>query len=448
MRALLPKKLIALANDCPAPLYAVGGSVRDFLAGMQRKSGKPDWDITSTMPVETLEKIAREHGFEIKSCYKNTGTLKLKCGDGEDYEYTRFRSDKYVRGIHTPTEIFFTEDITLDAKRRDFTANAVYYHIQADEFIDPLDGITAIRERRLSTVAPAKKVFGEDGLRLMRLARFCAELGFTPDSDCLLGATKNASLIKDIAPERIFAELSAILVADEKYGVKDGHFRGLQILDTTRVLDEIIPELTLGRNLTQRKDFHDYDVLNHSFHSVLHADISVRLPAFLHDIGKPLCHFRDGTSYLHPQEGEILCERVLKRLKAPKKTIDKVKRLTLLHMYDLNGQVREPKLRRFLVENYDILDELLLVKQADYSGCKDDLSVAPTVKKWKELLEKMRKEKVPFSLKEMAIKGDELLSVNIPKASISTILKKLLLHLAVNPEDNTKERLLLLATKL
>ena len=100
------------------------------------------------------------------------------------------------------------------------------------------------------------------------------------------------------------------------------------------------------------------------------------------------------------------------------------------------------------MENYDILDELLLVKQADYSGCKDDLSVAPTVIKWKALLEKMRKEKVPFSLKEIAIKGDELLSVNIPKASISTILKKLLLHLAVNPEDNTKERLLLLATKL
>jgi tRNA nucleotidyltransferase (CCA-adding enzyme) len=285
-------------------------------------------------------------------------------------------------------------------------------------------------------------------LRLLRLARFCAELGFTPDNDCLLGAKQNASLIRDIAPERIFAELSAILVADRKYGVKNGHYIGFKILDETRVLDEILPELTLGRGLKQRADFHNYDVLEHSLHTLLHADISIRLPALLHDIAKPLCHFRDGTSYLHPQEGAELCKKVLARLKAPKKTIEKVAKLTLLHMYDLNGLVKEAKLRRFLVENYQILDELLLVKQADFSGCKDDVSVAPTVKKWKALLSKMKQENVPFSLKELAVKGDELLALGIQKNAVSTTLYKLLMHLAVNPKDNKKEKLLSLATKL
>ena len=448
MRKVIPDNLIALASVCNPPLYIVGGSVRDFLSAQPRKKGNIDWDICSPTCVDDFIPLAKQCGLEIKSVYKNTGTVKLKSPSGEEYEYTQFRSDKYIRGTHTPVEVFFTNDITLDAKRRDFTANAVYYDIQADRFIDPLDGITAIKEKRLTTVAPAKKVFGEDGLRLLRLARFCAELGFTPDEDCLLGAKENAFLIRDIAPERIFAELSAILVADAKYGVKDGHYRGLKILDETRVLDEILPELTLGRNLKQRPDFHNYDVLEHSLRAFLHADISVRLPALLHDIGKPLCHFRDGTSYLHPQEGAELCRKVLHRLKAPKKTAERVAKLTLLHMYDLQGQVRETKLRRFFVENYDFLDDLLLLKQADFSGCKDDLSIAPTVKRWKQLLAQMKKEKVPFTLKEMAIKGNDLLALGIANGEISQTLYKLLMHLAINPQDNNKEKLLLLASKL
>lgn len=448
MKTILPENLISLAKACDKPLYLVGGSVRDFLSGMPKKTGNIDWDICSPTPVEEFRALAEKHAFEIKSCYKNTGTLKLKSADGQEYEYTRFRSDKYIRGTHTPVEVYFTDDICLDAKRRDFTANAVYYDIQADKFVDPLDGITAIKEKRLSTVAPSKKVFGEDGLRLLRLARFCAELGFTPDEKCLIGAKENAKLIRDIAPERIFTELSAILVADTKYGVKDGHYRGFKILDETRVLDEIIPELTLGRGLTQRADFHNYDVLEHSLHALLHADVSVRLPALLHDIAKPLCHFRDGTSYLHPQEGEKLCEKVLTRLKAPKKTVERTAKLTLYHMYDLNCQVREVKLRRFLVENYAILAELLLVKQADFSGCKDDLSIAPTVARWKNLLAQMKKEKVPFTLKEMAVNGDDLLAVGMKKSVISQTLYKLLMHLAVNPQDNNKEKLLSLAPKL
>lgn len=448
MREILPDNLIALANACDKPLYIVGGSVRDFLSQKRRLSGKTDWDICSPTSVDEFLSLAKRCGFEIKSAYKNTGTIKLKSADGQEYEYTQFRSDKYIRGKHTPVEVYFTDDILLDAKRRDFTVNAIYYDIQADKLIDPLDGITAIKEKRLTTVAPSKKVFGEDGLRLLRLARFCAELGFTPDTECLFGARENAFLIRDIAPERIFSELSAILVADTKYGVKDGHYQGFKILDETRVLDEIIPELTLGRGLTQRADFHNYDVLEHSFRALLHADKRVRLPALLHDIAKPLCHFRDGTSYLHPQEGAELCKKVLTRLKAPKKTIEKVAKLTLLHMYDLNGMVREAKLRRFLVENYAILDELLLVKQADFSGCKDDLSVAPTVKKWKDLLTQMKREKAPFTLKELSINGDDLLALGVEKHLISTKLKALLFHLAVNPKDNKKEKLSLLVTKL
>ncbi len=439
MRKILPKNLILLAKQTPQPLYVVGGSVRDYLAGLV--SDTQDWDICSPMPAETFAQIAEENGFVVKSIYRNTGTVKLQDCDKNDYEYTCFRSDKYVRGIHVPVEIYFTNDIELDCRRRDFTCNAIYYDVAADSYADPLDGIGAIREKRLTTVAPAQKVFGEDGLRLMRLARQAAQLGFEPDAETKSGAQENAHLIRDISPERIYTELCMILSADQKHGVLDGHYQGLRLLSEIGVLDEILPELTLGRNMAQRADFHNYDVLEHSLRAVLYADCNIRLAALLHDVGKPACTLRYGTTYAHPQEGEEIAKKILERLKAPKKTIERVCKLVALHMYDLDCNTGTSKLRRFLVKNRDCVEDLLALKQADFSACKDDLSIAPTVRRWTELLAVMQAEHVPFSLKELAVNGNDLRTLDIPPHHISEILQKLLEYTAVTPQDNEKERL-------
>lgn len=445
MRSILPQNLIKLAQNCPAPLYVVGGSVRDFLAGLSAKGGS-DFDLCSAMDGELFAKAAQKSGFSITATYKNTGTVKLSDKQtNAEYEYTRFRSDKYVRGVHTPVETCFTDDIKLDAKRRDFTANAVYYDVQKDDFVDPLQGIPAIKEKRLTTVAPATKVFGEDGLRLMRLARQSAQLGFTPDDDCFNGATQNAALIRDISPERIFAELSAILTADEKYGNIGGVYTGLSLLDKTRVLDEIIPELTLGRDMRQRPDFHKYDVLEHSLRACAYAKKEIRLAALLHDVGKPLCFLRDGNTHAHPDEGATIASEILRRLKAPTRTIEKTKKLIALHMYDFDCKTGENKLRRFFAENYAILDDLLSLKQADYSACMDDFSPAPTVIKWQTLLDRLKAERAPLSLKELAVNGKDLLNADLPAPLLGKLLHKLLLHCVCNPQDNEKTRLLKLA---
>ncbi len=445
MRAILPESLYTLAQNAPTPVYVVGGSVRDFLAKRQPLSGETDWDISSPMPVQTFLDLAKRCRFTVRAVYKNTGTIKLQDERGVDFEYSTFRSDKYVRGVHTPVEIFFTEDITLDARRRDFTANAVYYDIQKEAFVDPLGGIAAIRERRLTTVAPAQKVFGEDGLRLMRLCRQAATLGFTPDHDCLTGAQANAALIDDISPERVFAELIAILSADEKYGEPQGHYRGVKLLDEIGVLEKILPELTLGRGMRQRADFHQYDVLEHSLRACLYARQDVRLAALLHDVGKPFCALRDGNSFAHPNEGERLVKALLTRFKAPRRVIDETAALTKWHMYDFNGKTSENKLRRFLVEHYDLLDKLLAVKQADFSACMDNLSVAPTCARWQTLLATMQKEGVPMTKKGLAVTGNDLLALNLPPHKIAATLHALLMHTAITPKDNTKARLCRLA---
>lgn len=443
IREILPENLIALAKICPKPLYVVGGTVRDFLANLTTKT--KDWDICSPMPAEEFSSYAEKAGLLVKSVYKNTGTVKICDTQGEEYEYACFRSDKYIRGTHRPTETFFTDDIRLDALRRDFTANAVYYDIQKESFCDPLDGITAIKERRLSTVAPAEKVFGADGLRLMRLARQSAQTGFTPDEECLRGASVNAKLIDDVSPERIYTELTAILQADKKCGNTDGPYQGLQILERTGVLARILPELTLGKGMKQRSDFHNHDVLEHTLRAVKYADPKIRLSALLHDIGKPYCMQTEGKYHNHPIEGKGIAREILHRLKAPKKTVDTVCELVFWHMYDMDCKTGENKLRRFLVLHADILEELLLLKQADYTACKDDFSPAPTCLRWQELLRRMREEKVPFSLRELAINGKDLLAIGIEPKYLSTILHALWLHLAVCPKDNEKERLKKLA---
>ena len=447
MREIIPQQLKPLAKACPTPLYLVGGSVRDYLAKLSPTIH--DWDVCAPLSAEEFSALAKELGFFVQAVYRNTGTVKFS--DGEtDYEYSCFRSDKYVRGTHVPVEIFFTDDIVLDAKRRDFTANAVYYDIAQEKFVDPLGGIPAIQEKRLTTVDSAAKVFGEDGLRLMRLARQAAQLGFEPDEACLLGATENAHLIKDISPERIFEELITILTADQKCGVQDAPYHGVQILEKTGVLAHILPELTLGKGMAQRADFHKYDVLEHSFRALKYAEredegYPLRLAALLHDIGKPFCTLRDGNSYEHPVEGARLAKEILTRLKAPKKVVERIPALIEWHMYDLDCKARETKLRRFFVTHFSLLEDLLKLKQADFSACMDDTSKAPTCARWEAMLQKMKAENAPFTLKQLAISGTDLLALGIPPKHIATLLNQLLLHTCCHPSENEKQRLLKLA---
>ncbi len=449
MQKLLPQELKTLATLCPTPLYVVGGSVRDFLAGLT--PAKQDLDICAPCSAEEFAALATKQGFSVKAIYRNTGTVKLMGAESE-YEFSSFRSDEYVRGTHTPVSVFFTTDITLDARRRDFTCNAVYYDIAKDQFVDPLDGITAIREKRMTTVDDAKKVFGEDGLRLMRLARQAAQLGFTPDKECLAGAKQNAALIADVSVERIFEELVAILIADQKCGVVGAPYHGLRLLQETGVLAHILPELALGDGLAQRADFHKYDVLEHSFRAVLYMEkldkrYPLRLAALLHDVGKPTCMLREGNAHGHAEEGVALAAQILTRLKAPNRITYYVLWLIEWHMYDFNCQTGENKLRRFFVKNGLKLQDLLLLKQADFSACTDDTSTAPTCERWDSLLRQMSREHVPFSLKKLAVNGKALAAIGIPAPHIARVLDALLQHTAVCPQDNREGRLLRLAVE-
>lgn len=437
MKDLISPKLRRLAELCPYPLYVVGGKARDYLAGFPDGT---DTDLCAPAPLDDFLPRAECAGYRAESVYRNTGTVKLRA-EGEEIEFASFRSDEYVRGEHSPARTFFTDDIALDARRRDFKCNAVYYDIVRGEWVDPLGGIEDIRARRITTVAPAEKVFSEDGLRLMRLARIAAQTGFKPSADCLSGAKANCALIRDVHAERVRTELDLILHADRKYGRSRAQYEGLKILEETGVLAVVLPELVAGKGVKQREDFHKYDVLEHSLRAAAYADEEVRLAALLHDIGKPYCMKTVHSFIGHETEGARMAEEVCERLKVPKQLAEETVRLIALHMYDLRGDARENKVRKFILANYDLFDKLLALKQADFSACKDDFSRAPSVVKLQSIERKMREEGVPFTLKELDLRGDVLLADGFPPESVGTVLARLLADCAIGAVPNEREKL-------
>lgn len=442
---VVSEKLISLAEKLSRPLYIVGGRVRDCLANLNTKS--IDTDLSAPISAEEFSRAAEDLGIKTDATYKNTGTVKITV-DGEWCEFTSFRSDEYIRGEHRPAATYFTDDINLDARRRDFKCNAVYYDICAGKFVDPLGGIEDIKDKKISTVAPAKKVFGEDGLRLMRLARIAAQTGFVPDAECLNGAKENAGLIKDISAERIYTELAAILTSDLKYGCADGPYRGLKILQEIEVLEKILPELTAGAGLNQRKDFHKYDVLEHSLRAVKYSPAEVRFAALLHDIGKPCCYEKSGRFVGHEEEGARLARNICARLKVSKNLTEETAELIALHMYDIRCDAKISKARKFIVKNYALFDKLLMLKQADYSACKDEMDIAPFVKKYTEIINEMKSEGVPFTLKELKLKGDMLIKAGFAPANVGTTLENLLYDCCTGQVENDAEKLLARAVKI
>lgn len=400
------------------PLYFVGGAVRNRLLNLPVK----DYDLAGAVPSEkflgSLGKIAKKASRKLFTC-----VVEL---DGFKFEYTPFRIDSYKGGTHKPEKVTFTLDLEKDALRRDFTCNAVYMEVMTGKIVDPLGGIKDIENKVLRACDIPDKVLGEDGLRLMRLVRFSSELGFSIENKTLESAKKNAALIKDIAPERIREELDKILLADTAYGIKNAHSRGLELLADTGVMAYILPEIYEGKGVEQRKDFHKYDVLGHTIKTVEFAPPEVRLAALFHDAAKPYCMKKQGNMHGHDRAGSFMARDILTRLRYPKEVIQNVSALVELHMYDLKNQAKDITLRRFIQTYYPHIPDLLKLKQADYLGGGLAQGESPNASRIKAVMDEMREKKIPFTVKELAVGGSDLIELKIPEAKRTEALKAVL----------------------
>ena len=219
------------------------------------------------------------------------------------------------------------------------------------------------------------------------------------------------------------------------------------MLSDIGVLDRILPELTVGRGMAQRADFHNYDVFTHGLRAVLYAKPRIRLVALLHDVGKPQVWRETGKFHNHDKEGSLMAQEILARLKAPVAVRRNASRLIALHMFDMDGKARKQTLRAFLVRNFDCIEELLALLQADFSACKDDTSVCPTVVRWQAELQQMQEEGVPFGIKDLAVTGDDLAQLGYKGKQIGEELQRLLSICVGDPTRNQREVLLAISQK-
>ncbi len=460
-------QLARLFIEAGAALYAVGGMPRNA----QLHLPPSDMDICSKMLPEDVLSLCKAHNYKCIPKALQFGTVELHAGEYH-FEHTTFRGDVYGEGgTHRPEAVRLGTAIEDDAFRRDFTCNALYADILTGELIDPTGGIEDIKKHliRATSKDPAV-ILQDDGLRVLRLVRFACELGFTIEDATWRAACENVGGLKDIAWERKRDEFNKILLSDIRYpalteGQPSPVLRGLTLLYEMGALPYLIPELLEGDGIAQRPQYHAYDVLHHNFHTCAEAPptLTMRLTGLLHDIGKPAAlrekglppdaggHAENPTALLphgttpmlgHDILGAPISRVIMERLRYPATLIDEVAFLVEQHMYDLNGRARETTLRaKFASIGYERALRLCEIREADVRG--SGLSPYFEATRWRAVLQKMKLEGAPFSEKELNCTGKDIMEwLNLPPGEkVGEIKRKLLLHCARHPRDNTPERL-------
>jgi tRNA nucleotidyltransferase (CCA-adding enzyme) len=332
----------------------------------------------------------------------------------------------------------FVTSIEDDLARRDFTMNAVAFNPRTG-FVDPFGGRQDIDGRLIRAVGEPDKRLQEDALRIMRALRFSANLGFAIDEGLATALHENRSLLSHIAPERIGGELLRMLVGDYVLSV---------LLAYPDVLAVFIPEIAPTVGHDQKTPYHCYDIWEHSAHAVAagKADARVRLALLLHDLGKPESFSidEDGRGHFrgHDARGEKIARVRLKALRFSNALIEDVSVAVCYHQTALWP---DDVLRWLSRLGEDRLRLLLEVKRGDIAAHADD--VAQRGFAYMNLIEKRLDELIAqqacFSLRDLAVNGDDLKAMGIPEGKeIGAILAYLLDAVLDDELDNTRDELL------
>ena len=350
-------------------LYLVGGSVRDALMG---RLGH-DLDFTTDARPDTTEAILRSCTHATWGIGRAFGTIGAQIDDWV-VEVTTYRADAYHPDSRKP-EIVYGDTLEDDLIRRDFTVNAMALHAMTRTFSDPYAGLADIVAGVLRTPFPPERSFSDDPLRMMRAARFTSQLGFTVTDEVRAAMTDMAPRIEIISAERIRDELSKTLLTDHPRA-------GLDLLVATGIADHVLPELPALR--LERDEHHRHkDVYEHSL-TVLdqsidlekrrghEPDLTGRLAALLHDIGKPPTRkFEPGSKvsfHHHDVVGAKMARKRLKALTYPSQGVKDVSKLVELHLrfhgYGDQGWT-DSAVRRYVRDAGDQLERLHILTRSD-----------------------------------------------------------------------------------
>ncbi|HET9657440.1 MAG TPA: CCA tRNA nucleotidyltransferase [Kineosporiaceae bacterium] len=353
-------------------LALVGGPVRDALLG------RPwlDLDFTTDAQPDDTEALLRSWGEAHWSIGKAFGTIGARRRD-LTVEVTTYRSDVYDGETRKP-EVTFGDTLEGDLSRRDFTVNAMAVELPDLTFVDPHGGLADLVGQRLRTPGTPQMSFGDDPLRMLRAARFAAQLGFAVDPAAQAAMQAMAERLDIVAAERCRVELEKLLLAPRPR-------LGLQLLVETGLAARILPELPALKLEIDEHHRHK-DVYEHSLTVLEQAialedgpdgpvpgpDLVLRLAAVLHDVGKPATRrFESGggvSFHHHEMVGAKLVARRLKALRFDKDTIKQVARLVELHLrfhgYG-DGEWTDSAVRRYVTDAGPLLDRLHKLTRSD-----------------------------------------------------------------------------------
>lgn len=351
-------------------LALVGGPVRDALLG---RLGN-DLDFTTDARPEDTKKILKKWGDDIWDVGIKFGTIGAKKSN-ITFEVTTYRADSYQSDSRKP-EVDFGDNIHGDLARRDFTVNAMAIELTTDspEFIDPHNGVTDLLHKTLRTPISAEVSFSDDPLRMLRAARFAAQLDFTIDESVMTAMKEMADRLSIISAERIRDEFTKTLMSNNPR-------IGITILVETGLCEKFLPEIPKLR-LEIDEHHHHKDVYEHSL-TVLEQSIALegrlggpnlvaRLAALLHDIGKPKTRALidgGGVSFHHHEVvGARMTKERLKKLRFDHDLVESVSQLVFLHLrfhgYG-EGAWTDSAVRRYVRDAGDLLTHLHVLTRAD-----------------------------------------------------------------------------------
>lgn len=380
--------------------YVVGGCVRDTLMG--RKPN--DWDITTeALPQEIIE-VFSEHRVIPTGLQHGTVTVLI---EDMPLEITTYRIDGEYSDNRHPDNVSFTRNLREDLQRRDFTINALAYHPQVG-IVDHFSGLADLDKRQIVCVGEPEKRFTEDALRIIRALRFSAQFGFPIEKMTAKAIHRLAPLLRRIAVERVQSELVKLLCSEYVRDV---------MLAFPDVISVILPEIAPTVGLEQVNPYHFLSVYEHTVETIAAAPPkpSLRLTMLFHDSGKPACYTRDeyGIDHFtgHPAVSAAIAEQTMTRLRFDRLTIDTVKKLILHHDDDLSPA--DYPLKRLLNRmGTELALDLVEIQKADVRGQHPDkLDRIGILDDIARRLQELIDEKACFSLKDLAVNGDDLVEV-------------------------------------
>ena len=436
----LPKTVehaLALLRSAGFSSYAVGGCVRDALLG--RKPN--DWDITTAAtPLET-KAVFSEYRVIETGIRHGTVTVLM---EGEPLEITTFRNDGEYKDNRHPVAVTFSDTVDEDLARRDFTVNAMAYH-PAEGLVDLFGGREDLEHRIIRCVGDPETRFREDGLRILRAIRFASVLDFSIDETTAQAVHRLRFLLANIAKERIREELCKLLCGK-------GAARILR--EYTDVIAEVLPEITPAIDFPHNSKYHCYDVWEHTLQAIdaSPADLRVRLALLFHDLGKPAVKTEDSEGWHFKGHAEVsvtLADCALRRLCTDNATRESVLTLVRLHDRELVPTPRAVKRLMLKMSDEDI-ERLLHIQRADrHAHAKGYDTPSPALDEILPLVRTIREEHACLSLRDLAVGGNDLMDIGIPRGKqLGTLLNALLERVLDGDLPNEKDALLAAARTL